>query len=195
MVLKNLMYYSPSSWGSDRVAAEEIEAIWGLSVGHWHAITGIGTVALTLATVGLAAVAWYQIAAARTEAISARAEAKRTRTLEVVSRYDHDPVLDRALRRMARARDSRQLFDNTRLYRTDIVAIMNYFESIAIGLQQDIYIAEMVRDYMESIVRSHIDEIEKEKIFDKIGSDPDDFEHICALNKRWKKSQMHFKGG
>jgi hypothetical protein len=176
------------------MAAEEIAFVWGLSVGHWHAVTGIGTVALTLATVGLAGVAWYQIAAARAEAVAARAEAKRTRTLEVVSRYDHDPVLDRALRRMARARDSRRLFEETRLYRTDIVAVMNYFESIAIGLQQDIYIAGMVRDYMESIVRSHIDEIEKEKIFEKIGSDPDDFEHICELNRRWRKSPMHFKG-
>ena len=177
------------------MATEELQEVWGLTVGHWHAVTGIGTVALTLGTAALAWVAWHQIGAARAEATAARAEAKRTRTLEIVSRYDHDPVLDRALRRMARARDSGALFSETKLYRTDIVAVMNYFESIAIGLHQEIFIVEMVRDYMESIFRSHIEEIEREKIFEKIGSDPNDFEHICALNSSWKpKSTVHFRG-
>jgi hypothetical protein len=177
------------------MAAEQIVEVWGLSVGHWHAVTAIGTVALTLATVALALVAGYQISAARSEAEAARDEAKRTRTLEIVSRYDHDPVLDRALRRLARARDSKALYSATMLYRTDIVAVMNYFESIAIGLHQEIFIPEMVRDYMEPIFRSHIEEIEKEKLFEKIGADPKDFEHICALNNSWKPvSSVHYKG-
>lgn len=176
------------------MAAEQIGDIWGLTVGQWTAVTGISTVALTVATAALAFVAWYQIGAARAEAETARAEAKRTRTLEVVSKYDHDPVLDRALRRLARARDSKVLYTATMQYRSDIVAVMNYFESIAIGLHQDIFIAEMVRDYMEPIFRSHIEEIEKEKLFEKIGSNPNDFEHICALNSSWKpKPTMHFR--
>lgn len=176
------------------MATEQVADIWGLSIGHWTAVTGIATVALTIATAALAIVAWYQIGAARAEAEAARAESKRTRTLEIVSRYDHDPVLDRALRRLARARDSKALYTATMQYRTDIVAVMNYFESIAIGLHQDIFIVEMVRDYMEPIFRSHIEEIEKEKLFEKIGSNPNDFEYICALNDRWKpKSTMHFR--
>jgi hypothetical protein len=176
------------------MATEQIGDIWGLTVGHWHAVTGIGTVALTLATAALAIVAGYQISAARAEAEAARVEAKRTMTLEVVSRYDHDPVLDRALRRLARARDSKMLLTDTMRYRMDIVAVMNYFESIAIGLHQEIFIAEMVRDYMEPIFRSHIEEIEREKLFEKIGADPKDFEHICALNNSWKpRSTVHYQ--
>ena len=168
--------------------AEPIEVVWGLTTGEWVAATGIATGALALATVGVAWVAWYQIGAAR-------AEAKKTRTLEIVSKYDHDPVLDRALRRTARARDSKLLFTNTMDYRTDIVAVMNYFETIAIGIKQGMFIEEMVRDFMEPIVKSHIDEIEKEKLFEKIAADPDYFEHICELNEGWKpKSKMHFRG-
>ena len=141
----------------------------GLSVAGWTAIGAVATIALALATIAVAWVAGYQISAARAEAAAARDEAKRQRTLEVVSRYDHDPVLDRALRRMARARDSGRLFTDARTYRTDVIAVMNYFEAIAIGLKQDIYILEMVRDYMEPVFRSHIG---------------------------WKpKSTVHFKGG
>jgi hypothetical protein len=172
----------------------QLETFWGLTGTDWAAIGAIATIALALATIGVAWVAGYQIAAARKEAAAARAEAKKTRTLEIVSKYDHDPVLDRALRRMARGRDSKLLFTNTRDCRVDIVAVMNYFEAIAIGIQQGIYIPGMVRDFMEPIVRSHMEEIIKEKIFEKIGSDPDDFEHICALNESWKpKFKPHFQ--
>jgi hypothetical protein len=172
------------------------EEFLDLSIAAWTAIGAMATILLAMATIAVAWVAGYQISSARAEAVAARNEAKRQRTLEVVSRYDHDPVLDRALRRMARARDSGKLFTETRTYRTDIVAVMNYFEGIAIGLKQDIYIEEMVRDYMEPVFRSHIDEIVKEKIFEKIGADIDDFEHICALDDSWRpKSKVHFKGG
>jgi hypothetical protein len=52
------------------------------------------------------------------------------------------------------------------------------------------------RDFMESIIRSHLDEIIKEKLFEKLEADPDDFEHIRALNEGWKpKPKMHFQGG
>jgi hypothetical protein len=170
------------------------EIFWGLTVAAWTAIGAIATIALALATIGVAWVAGYQIAAARTEAAAARAEAKKTRTLEIVSKYDHDPVLDRALRRMARARDAKLFYVNVHDYRMDLFAVLNYLETIAIGLQQGLFIEAMVRDFMEPIVKSHINEVMREKLFEKLGADPDDFGHICALNESWKpKSAMHFK--
>ena len=120
---------------------------------------------------GVAWVAWYQIGAAR-------AEAKKTRTLEVVSKYDHDPVLDQALRRLAQARDEGVLLTKTRDYRLDILAVMNYLETIAIGVKQEMFIADMVRDFMEHIARFHVDEMRSGGFFEKIGVNPNGFEHI-----------------
>jgi hypothetical protein len=168
--------------------AEPVEIVWGLTAGEWAAFTGIATAALALATVGVAWVAWYQIGAAR-------AEAKKTRTLEVVSKYDHDPVLDRALRRLARARDMGVLLTKTRDYRLDIVAVMNYLETIAIGVKQEMFIAEMVRDFMEHIAKFHVDEMREGAIFEKIGVNLSGFEHIIELTNEWKpKATTHFKG-
>src|SRR5271154_3111276 len=167
------------------MATEQAEIVWGLTVAQWGAFTGIATAALTLATVGVAWVAWYQIGAAREES-------KKTRTLEVVSRYDNDPVMDRALRRMARGRDNGTLLTNPRDYRLDIVAVLNYLETIAIGIKQQMYIADMVRDFMEPIVASHIDEIRNSQMIQKIGLETDDFGHIFELAESWKpKAQTH----
>jgi hypothetical protein len=72
--------------------------VWGLSVADWSALTAIGTFGIALATLILAAVAGYQIS-------EARRETRTNRTLEMVGRYDHCPVLERSLRRLARGRD------------------------------------------------------------------------------------------
>jgi hypothetical protein len=57
----------------------------------------------------------------------------------------------------------------------------------------------MIRDFMEPIVKTHVDEILSEKLLERIGSDPADFEHIFALNEEWKpkppKPVVRFTGG
>jgi hypothetical protein len=171
------------------------EVFWGLTGTAWTAIVALATIALAVATVAVAWVAGYQIAAARKEAEMARIEAKKARTLEVVSRYDHDYVLDCAIRRLARARDEKKLYDEIHKYRVDFIAVFNYFETIAIGIQQGMFIEEMARDFMEHIVRFHIEEARKEKLFEKLATDRRSFEHIFALNEKWKPTvAVYFKG-
>jgi hypothetical protein len=172
------------------------EIFWGLTGTAWTAIGAIATIALALATIGVAWVAGYQIAAARTEAAAARNEAKKTRTLEIVSKYDHDPVLDQALRNMARARDKGVLLTNARDYRVDILAVMNYLETIAIGVKQEVFIPEMVQDFMDHIAWFHIDELSQGGLREKIGVGPTGFEHIIELANGWRpKATTRFRDG
>jgi hypothetical protein len=105
------------------------EAFLGLTSEGWIAV---GTIGLFAATTVLASVTVFLVLAAREEIREVREEARKSRTLEIVGRYDHDPVLDRALRRMGRARDLKRLTTNPNDYRLDIVAVLNYLETMAI---------------------------------------------------------------
>jgi hypothetical protein len=96
---------------------------------------------------------------------------------------------------LGRARDMGVLLTKTHDYRLDIVAVMNYLETIAIGVKQEMFIAEMVRDFMEHIAVFHVDEMREGAIFEKIGVKPSGFEHIIELTNEWKpKATTHFRG-
>ena len=66
---------------------------------------------------------------------------------------------------------------------------MNYLETMAIGINQGMYIEAMVRDFMEPIIREHVREIVEDKLLQQISADPKDFEHIFALDKRWEPAR------
>jgi hypothetical protein len=152
--------------------------VWGLSVAEWGALTAIGTFGIALATLILAAVAGYQIS-------EARRESRTNRTMEIVGRYEECPVLERAIRRMARARDKGDLASNVMAYRLDIVALLNYLETIAMGTKQGLYIKELVEDYMEPIIRFHIEETMQLDLLKGLQAEPKDFQHVFQLKKSW----------
>lgn len=172
------------------------ETFLGLSSDGWIAV---GTVGLFLATAVLAAVTVFLVLAAREEIREVREEARKNRTLEIIGKYDHDPVLDRSLRRMARARDTGRLESHPRDYRLDIVAVLNYLETLAIGIKQGLYIEALLQDFMEPIIKEHITEVIEKKLLEKIDSNPEDFEHIFVLNKKWESAKpppkTHYTGG
>jgi hypothetical protein len=152
--------------------------VWGLSEAHWVTLTAIGTFGIALATVLLAIVAGYQIS-------EARRETRTNRTLEIISRYDECPVLERALRRMAKARDKGDLATNVQAYRLEIVALLNYLETIAMGTKQGLYIKELIEDYMQPIIIFHVDETIRLELLKGLEAEPKDFQHVFQLKKDW----------
>lgn len=95
----------------------ENEIFWGLNIAGWTALTAIGTFGIALATILVAVVAGYQIS-------EARRETRTNRTMEIIGRYDHDAVLEQALRHLAEGRDKGDLASNVMAYRLDIVSII-----------------------------------------------------------------------
>ena len=152
--------------------------VWGLSVAEWGALTAIGTFGIAAATLVLAAVAGYQIS-------EARRETRTSRTMQIIGRYEECPVLERALRRMARARDKGDLATNVMVYRLDIVALLNYLETIAMGTEQGLYIKELVEDYMEPIITFHIEETVRLDLLKGLEAEQKDFQHVFRLKKSW----------
>jgi len=147
----------------------------------WTAITAIATVVLTL-------VAYFQISAAREEA-------RINRTLAACDRYDLDPILDAVTRRLGKARDSGALKRNPRRHRHDIYSILNYLESIAIGVQRGLYSSAVVRDQMEPIYVGYVSEylatglVDRAEPKKKLAGHPTEvsFDKIRWLVESWSK--------
>lgn len=121
-----LMYHPP-----------EANEFLGLGPHGWIAV---GTLILAAVTLFLGLVGLQQIAAAREEARS-------NRTLTVVDRYDFDPILDGCLKRLRAAREAK-----TPPIRGDVVTLLNYLESIAIGINKGIYDEDLAAEHMKYIV-------------------------------------------
>jgi len=127
---------------------ETAVTFWGLRAEGW---TAVGTVGLAIITALLAIIAWDQ-------SVAIRNEARRNRTLLAVDRYDFDPILDKAQRKLANARD-RNLFDeDPKRYRIDITTLLNYLESIAIGIETGIYDEGLAKTHLRSVLIYHYEE-------------------------------------
>jgi hypothetical protein len=109
----------------------------GLGPEGWIAA---GTFLLAIVTLFLGLVGLQQIRAAREDA-------KSNRTLVAVDRYDFDPILDAALKRLRIARENA-----IAPRRGDVVTLLNYLESIAIGINQGAYDEELAAQHMKYIV-------------------------------------------
>jgi hypothetical protein len=157
---------------------------WGLDSTAWTAIGALANAVYCALTAGLLAFAVYQV-------LSAKKDAKITRTLAACERYDLDPVLDQITRRLSIAYNNGTLQTNAARYAVDLNSLFNYFESIAIGVAKGHYDAEIVRDQLEVIMNSHIESL------NGIGSwtngisaanDLQHFDNMMALNENWKST-------
>ena len=155
----------------------------GLVAETWIAI---GTVGLALATLAL-------FIAALSQTISIRNEARRSRTLAICERYDFDPVLDRCLRNLRRAKASGSFEKDPVRYRIDVSTVLNYLDGIAIGIEQELYIEDLARDHLEPIVRDHVNEYLDPVMAKKLDFDPRGFMRLIRLARAWDDEYTRFQ--
>jgi hypothetical protein len=119
-----------------------------------------------------------------------RREAQITRTLAACEKYDLDPVLDAICRRLAAARDSGDLQINPRSYRVDIYSVLNYLESLEIGVERGLYCGEVVRDHMDTIFVGYVEEYIKSGLVARattVVGDLSEYDKTIALVAKWKR--------
>jgi hypothetical protein len=153
---------------------------WGIDYTAWTAIGAIAGWVYCCLTAGLLGFAVYQI-------LSAKADAKITRTLAACDRYDTDPVLDRVTNRLANALHDGSLAKNPKDFSVDVLGLLNYFESIAIGISRGLYDKDIVRDMLKPIVIAHVDDLIVSGITGWTRPE-EDFDHLMGLYKEWKGS-------
>jgi hypothetical protein len=148
-----------------------------------HLAVIIQTAVMTLAVV----VALYQIRVTKKEAA-------KWRTIEACERYDVDPILDAALRRLHSSRLDGKLDSKLEVLKPDLTTVLNYLDGIAIGIAQGVLIEEIVKDQMEPIFHSHFEKYFTDKMMNGAGLDKEHFVHLAALMAKWnRKPMVNFK--
>jgi hypothetical protein len=131
---------------------------WVTAIGT--AIAALAAVASALISAILTGIAYFQLRdirkqielAAKQNKSSADQERRRN-TLIAIQRFENDPLLKQAMKNLWVATDNGK--DYTQLdeeHRFDVITILNYFEGIACGILQEVYIEEMARDYLHGPV-------------------------------------------
>jgi hypothetical protein len=156
---------------------------WGIPAEGWLAIA---TFCLVAATILLVVVGVVQIRAIR-------AEEKKKRTLDICAQYETNTVLHYCLTRIARGRLSGDLEANPKRYRSQLTCVLNYLESIDIGIDQGLYLEEIAYDHLEAVVRGHVQRYVDSGLIQKADMDPQNFRRVVGMRDRWSQARPRFR--
>jgi hypothetical protein len=116
---------------------------------------------------------------------------RREATLEAVRRFESDPEVREALRRIWHKTEQATNFAMlTEKDRFDIITLLNYFDGIASGLKQGVLDEQVAKDYLRGIIHK----IVKGLLRGESGPtwkaatpivEPEGFENLLALQARW----------
>jgi len=164
-------------------------------------IIAIGTILLVFATLALAAATVVIAIAARKQLpliagqvtglseqirLSREAEANAERrmreweSLRACDRYSYDPVLEAACERIWGASDQGTNYGKPEVSRRDMVVVLNYLDSLAVGIQQDLYIEQLLKDHLSVIVEEHVRDFLDSGLIKKEG-----YEALLSLRAKW----------
>jgi hypothetical protein len=151
----------------------------------WTAAATIGlfvaTVALAVATVYLGHTASVELRDTRDDNRSARVEQKIERTVAICVRYEADIMLVESVRRL-RAEPAEPIEE----YAHDINLLLNYLDTIAIGLEEEIYEERRARKFMENILVSQCERFLNERVLSTIGLEMEHFDALQCLYEKWR---------
>jgi hypothetical protein len=159
------------------------EEFLGLTAHGW---TALGTIVLALITLALALGTIALVVVGRHQLRSIREEGRISRTITASDRYDIDPVLDLRLRRIARARANGRLDTHPQESRADIRTVLNYLDSLAVGITQDLYIESLAKEHNGAILVGTVAQYLDNGGAAKYGINIDNYSTLMAVYERWK---------
>ena len=131
---------------------------------------------------------WYAFSTveeSKKQAIDARENEKKWKTIEACERYDTDPILDFALRSLRAARLSKALDKRPEKYKTDITTVLNYLDGIAISVLQGVLVESLVRDHIGGIVNSHVERYILSGLAERAGIELSNYRNLIELDRRF----------
>lgn len=151
----------------------------------------VATAVGSAAAIGTAIIAWVQLEKLGEQIRQASEQERRGRTLDACQRFEKDILLKRAMRNLFRATDNGS--DYTKLKEEhvfDALTILNYLDGIAMGIEQNVYIEQLAKDYLENTVQKAVRAIMKGESgdgwkADKILVPERDFVPLVKLYNRW----------
>jgi hypothetical protein len=166
------------------------EGFWGLSPEAW---TAIGTLGIILATVALAAVTLALVIVGRRQIREVREENRRGMTLAACGNYDLNPIIYECTKRLSEAREAGELKTKARELRPQITTVLNYLDSIAIGIDQGLYIETLAWDHLHPIVSRHVKELIDSGVIEDAGLAKENFSRLLEMHRTWSRARPRFQ--
>lgn len=124
---------------------------------------------------------------------------KREATLSAVRRFESDPEVRQAVRAIWEKTRSGHLTDYSLLQQEDkfqVLSFLNYLDGVACGLKQGILDETVAKDYLQHVIHKSVQglllgESGETWIAGPTLVDPDSFENLIGLEKRWKETEVH----
>lgn len=131
-----------------------------------------------------------QIRLSREAEANAERRDREYRTLEAIQRYAFDPVLDAAIRRIRDASNEGEDYRRIQVKKFDLVCVLNYLDTIATGIEQGLYIEDMVKDHMSPVFHKYVTEWIKSGIVGESG-----FRALVELHGGWARQNTAYRSG
>lgn len=120
-------------------------------------ITAVSAAVSAIASVVLFIVAFVQLRGLKDQIQQSSDQERRRNTLEAVERVEHDPSLVEAYKVIWEKSGNGTDYSKTAECKYHIITILNYFEGIAIGIAQHVYMEQMARDYIEDVAKKAVE--------------------------------------
>ena len=148
------------------------------------------------ATIALAWIAKVQLGGLKKQIKQAAEQDSRRNTLEACQRFEKDPIIKDARKMLwAVTNNGTDYTILTDEHKFNALTLLNYFQGLAIGIEQNVYIEQMVKDFLQE----HLEKEVKALIKGESGKgwnatknlcNAVDFDALCKLYDKWfpKKS-------
>ena len=154
-------------------------------------LSAVAELVTALSTMALAWIAWFQID-------SIRKESKQWETVKIFHQYDTDPILfecAKSIRVLSKGADYGRITLDPVMQ--EVRNILNYFDSLAVGVTQGVYIEEIIRDNLEPVICLAVDNFVTDSF---AGKDVvANLNNLTAMRNRWKppepQAQSYFRDG
>ncbi|MCA8932829.1 MAG: hypothetical protein KDA49_10210 [Rhodospirillaceae bacterium] len=155
-----------------------------METSDWIALIAAAAAVVSAAMASiLAIVGVRQLQAIAAQITAAGDQQKKLASLRACERYDTDPIIEQATKSIWDKRLGPNDYSNARAYQRDIINLLNYLDSLAIGVEQDLYAEDIVRAHMEPVVTHAV------KTFLKVEPclfNRDDLQPLIRLFDRWQ---------
>jgi hypothetical protein len=157
-------------------------------------ITAISAAVSAIASVILFVVAFVQLRGLKDQLKQSTDQEKRRNTLAVVERVETDAALREAYKAIWDSSAGGTDYSKTTEQKYHVLTILNFFEGVAVGIAQQIYVESMARDYLNDVLKKSVEvwllaeSAEGLKLPAKMFASTD-FEELRRLYSKWFPQQ------
>jgi hypothetical protein len=162
-------------------AAEQLTA--------WSSLaSAIATVALVFVGFGSAVLAFRSI-------WSAQEENRKWNTLNVCAQHEFSGTVSAAVRALENAFAAADGVPNReacRRLRVDAYTVLNYLDGIAIGVNQGLYIEDLAKDHLRTIVHLKVHDLLETTFAQDAPLDKQDWNFLVGMAEKWRKNEPFY---